>query len=709
MASSGANRLAQEKSPYLLQHASNPVDWYPWGDEAFKKADSEDKPIFLSIGYSTCHWCHVMEKESFEDAEIARLLNRVFVSIKVDREERPDIDNYYMSVSQLLTGTGGWPLTLIMSPNKHPFFAATYLPKESRFGRIGLLELIPQVSDLWQNHRERILRSSHDISQLIQRTLQANVQGEITEEVLDSAYESLVDQYDEENGGFGKAPKFPTPHNLTFLMRYGQNAKNRKALSMVDHTLTMMRMGGVYDQIGFGFHRYSTDADWRVPHFEKMLYDQALLLIAYLEAFHLTGNSRHRRTAEEIVEYLMREMVSAQGGFYSAQDADSEGYEGRFYLWETNEISKLLSGFEKELVIRLFNVQPEGNFREESTRSLSGRNILYMTRPLKQVAAEMGISEEACARYLDQARAKMLAYRSKRTHPHKDKKILCDWNGLTIAALSIAGRILETDYYTTTAERTAEFILTKMRDPEGHLFHRFVDNEKAIRGFLDDYAFLIWGLIELYETTFKTEYLRSANELTNKARALFKDELGGFFFTPPGDDLPMRKKESYDGAIPSGNSVLMINMLRLAKLTGQSVLENEAQQIARHFAKQIQQNPLGHVHMLSGVSVAFSPAPQIVVVGKGGDPSTIRMQNTVRRSRLLDTNVLFRPYEEDAEITSLAPFVKELSLIDNKATAYVCYDKACKKPTNDIRTLPQLLLKHNHPSRDEQAANSRKE
>ena len=510
MTNARPNRLAREKSPYLLQHAYNPEDWYPWGDEAFEKARKENKPIFLSIGYSTCHWCHVMEKESFQDDEVARLLNETFISIKVDREERPDIDSHYMTVCQLLSGTGGWPLTIVMSPTKQPFFASTYLPKSTRFGRVGLLQLIPQVAHIWKTRREVIQKSSEEISLLVQQIACEDRDGKLSESVIHAAYDGLVSQYDKINAGFGNAPKFPTPHNLFFLMRYWQSRGKRQALDIVENTLTAMRMGGIYDHIGFGFHRYSTDAQWRLPHFEKMLYDQALLTLAYTEAYKITQKEFYKTVAMEIIEYVLRDMRSENGAFFTAEDADSEGQEGKFYSWTEKEIADILTATEFQTIKEIFSIQSHGNYHEEATRQNTGRNMLYMSKCQKELAATLNISEEELIARLTKAREKMFRYRENRTHPHKDKKILCDWNGIMIAALAKAGRILGNEVYTAAAQQAAEFLLIEMRDSEGLLYHRFMDGERAIRGFLDDYAFLIWGLVELYWTSFKTRYLANA-------------------------------------------------------------------------------------------------------------------------------------------------------------------------------------------------------
>jgi uncharacterized protein YyaL (SSP411 family) len=690
--SARTNRLAREKSPYLLQHAHNPVDWYPWGDEAFKKAKAEDKPIFLSIGYSTCHWCHVMENESFEDDEVARLLNETFVSIKVDREERPDIDSYYMTVCGLLSGTGGWPLTIIMSPAKQPFFASTYLPKMSRFGRIGLLELIPQVANIWKTRREKILKSSGDISELVKQASQEKGTGKLTDSILQAAYEGLVAQYDEKTGGFGNAPKFPTPHNLFFLMRHWQSTGQEKALHIVEHTLTAMRMGGIYDHTGYGFHRYSTDAQWHLPHFEKMSYDQALLTLAYTEAYQITKKQFYKVTAGEIIEYVLRDMISKQGAFYSAEDADSEGQEGKFYLWAENEIAGILNVTEYKVIKEAFNIQTAGNYVDEATRQQTGRNLLHMSRSHSELAVALGISEDELMKHLTAAREKMFRYREKRTHPHKDKKILCDWNGIMIAALSKAGRILEKERYIKIAKRAADFLLTEMLDSKGQLYHRYIDGERAIQGFLDDYAFLAWGLIELYEASFNTRYLQAAIRLNELTKAIFGDTDGGaFFFTPKGNELPLRKKEKYDGAVPSGNSLAMLNMLRLARLTGHADLEEQANQIAENFAYAIQQHPLNHVQMLIGLNQALFPSPEIVITGNTDDSTTQEMLGTINQSAVLDVLVLFKSTNGQSEIMKLAPFTSDLSLIDNRATAYLCRNYQCEMPTNDSSKLARML------------------
>ncbi len=434
------NRLISEKSPYLLQHAYNPVNWYPWGAEAFDTAKEENKPIFLSIGYSACHWCHVMEKESFEDNEVAALLNEVFISIKVDREERPDIDTVYMKVCQLMTGSGGWPLTIIMTPEKKPFFAATYLPKESRFGRVGMLDLAPRIKKMWSNQPGDINRLSEEITAALKREEAVTPGNALGEAALQSAYEELCRRFDEQHGGFGPAPKFPTPHNLVFLLRYWKRKKDPKALRMVEQTLRAMRQGGVYDHVGFGFHRYSTDDQWLVPHFEKMLYDQAMLTLAYADAYLATKNEEHKQTACEICNYVLRDMTGQGGGFYSAEDADSEGVEGKFYVWSYEEINNILGPSEAGLIIKVFNVAKDGNFTDQTMNERPGTNILHLDRSPEQSAAALNMSYPNLHAHVSAALKKLFSSRDKRIHPGKDDKILTDWNGLMIMALARAAQ-----------------------------------------------------------------------------------------------------------------------------------------------------------------------------------------------------------------------------------------------------------------------------
>ena len=490
-----SNHLVNEASPYLRQHVDNPVDWYPWGQDAFDKAQREDKPIFLSIGYSTCHWCHVMAHESFEHPEVARLMNETFVPIKVDREERPDIDNVYMRACQVMTGGGGWPLTIIMTPDKKPFFAATYIPRESRFGLEGMMELIPHIREIWATRRGEALSLSDRITAELQRTSQSTAGEELNEATLKLCYEQLAGCFDSEHGGFGCAPKFPTAHNLLFLLRYWKRTGSRTAMDMVEQTLHSMRRGGIYDHVGFGFHRYSTDSQWLVPHFEKMLYDQAMLAMAYIEAYQVTRKEGYGRTAREILTYVLRDMTSPDGGFFSAEDADSEGEEGKFYLWTQEQVRQALGNEEADFLSHMFDIREDGNYLEEASSEKSGANILHLRKPLEEIASDLCVSEQDLQGHLGALRQRLFAYREKRVHPMKDDKILTDWNGLMIAALAKGAQALDEPRYGEAACRAADFILGNMRKTNGRLWHRHRGGRTGVEANLDDYAFLVWGLI----------------------------------------------------------------------------------------------------------------------------------------------------------------------------------------------------------------------
>ncbi|MDD3365095.1 MAG: thioredoxin domain-containing protein [Syntrophomonas sp.] len=573
-----ANRLINEKSPYLLQHAYNPVDWYPWGEEAFQKAEREDKPVFLSIGYSTCHWCHVMERESFEDTAVADLLNQDFVCIKVDREERPDIDHIYMQVCQTLTGSGGWPLTIIMTPERHPFYAATYLPPRSRGGMAGLLELLPRLSELWKNDRETALNAGQEISNLIKKTPGVKTGIQLSEKVLVRAFQQYDQAFDSAYGGFGSAPKFPTPHTLLFLLKYYELNGEKKALQMVEKTLISMYQGGIYDHVGFGFARYSTDRKWLVPHFEKMLYDNALLAMAYLEAYRLTGSDLYGRVAREIFTYILRDMTSPEGGFYSAEDADSEGEEGRFYAWSRDEVMAVL-GPRGTAYCEIYDITEAGNFE--------GRNIPNLIRSSNTKDARAELELERQSLYIQ---------REKRVKPLKDDKILSGWNGLMIAAMAMGYRILNDKRYLLAAERAADFILLNLRREDGRLLARYRDGEAVYPAYAADYAFLIWGLIELHEAGSDNRFLELAQELNNDLLKLFWDkEKGGlFFYGEDSEELLIRPKEIYDGAIPSDNAVATLNFLRLARMTGNANLDKNVRDQFLLFAGSINENPTAY-------------------------------------------------------------------------------------------------------------------
>lgn len=678
------NRLSNEKSPYLLQHANNPVDWFPWGDEAFKKAKEENKPVFLSIGYSTCHWCHVMAHESFEDDEIAKIMNNTFVSIKVDREERPDIDKIYMTVCQMMTGSGGWPLTIIMTPEKKPFFAGTYFPKRTRFNRIGLIELIGRIKEMWNNQKNELLDSADKIAFSLQNIDQEAPGSEFTKITLKKAYQMLLKQFDEISGGFGSRPKFPTPHNLILLLRYWRRTGEKKALEMVEKTLQEMRKGGIYDHIGFGFHRYSTDSTWLVPHFEKMLYDQALIAIAYVEAYQATKNEIYKKSAQEIFIYVLRDMTSPEGGFYSAEDADSEGEEGKFYVWSKNELETILESDELELAIKLFNVEESGNYLEEATGKKTKKNILHLKKYLGNDIQEK----------IKKIRKKLFEKRETRIHPHKDDKILTDWNGLMIAALAKGAIAFKEESYINTSMKAVKFLLSNLLDSDNKLLHRYKDGVSEINGYLTDYSFLIWGLIELYEATFDISYLEWAINLHNIQIQDFWDaNIGGFYFTANNaEELLTRQKEIYDGAIPSGNSIAMLNLLRLSYITGTSELEEKAYILNRVFSERIRANPLAHTQFLVAIDFAIGPTYSLVVAGNKGDEDTNFMIETLRKEYAPNKVIMRRNTDqEEPDIDRFSNFVEFFTNLDKKATAYICINKICKPPTHDTSHALKLL------------------
>jgi uncharacterized protein YyaL (SSP411 family) len=684
----GKNRLCFEKSPYLLQHQDNPVDWHPWGEEAFARARAEDKPIFLSIGYATCHWCHVMEHESFEEPEVAKVLNETFVCIKVDREERPDVDSIYMAVCQMTTGRGGWPLTVFMTPDRVPFFCGTYFPKSS------LLAMIPRVGEAWRDDRSTIVSHAGHLRESLQGVLGGTAGGGagLGSRELHAAFGQLANRYDPVGGGFGGAPKFPTPHNLLFLLRYWKRTGEPAALQMVEHTLEKMREGGVYDHVGFGFHRYSTDERWFLPHFEKMLYDQAMLLMAYCEAYQATRWDAFRQTAQEIAAYVLRDMTDPQGGFYSAEDADSEGEEGKFYVWSEDELRRVLAD-DADFVLRVFEVSAGGNWREEATGRRSGTNILSLNKSFSQLAEEQGVGEEALRSRWESARSRLFAVREKRIHPYKDDKVLADWNGLMIAALSIASRALGEPAYARAAQDAAEFITTSMRAPGGGLFHRYRDGEAAVTAMIDDYAFFVWGLLELYETTFDPSVLAKAVHYNDYLLEHFWDEeAGGFYLTSDAaEGLIVRPKSVYDGATPSGNSVAMLNLSRLFHITGRTWYGDRAREVGRAFREQVSLGAAGFTMLMAAVDFAVGPSFEIVVAGHSGGRDSRRMIDEIHRRYIPNKVVLFRSEEAPAPLVELAPYVETQGAVDGAATAYVCRDFACDLPTTDVEKMLELL------------------
>ena len=671
------NRLANEQSPYLLQHADNPVDWYPWGKEAFKKAKELDRPIFLSIGYSTCHWCHVMEHESFEDDSVAKLLNDSFISIKVDREELPEIDHLYMSVCQAMTGGGGWPLTIVMTPSKEPFFAGTYFPKDKRGGRSGLFQILPMIADAWTSKRQDLMTSVGQVKNYLNRINSKPTGDNFSTELITKAYDQFHNGFDEEYGGFYKAPKFPSPHNLIFLMRYHHSFNNKIALDMATKTLRQMRLGGIYDHIGFGFHRYSTDRHWLVPHFEKMLYDQAMIAMAYTEAYHITKDALFAQTAREIFTYVLRDMTASEGGFYSAEDADSEGEEGKFYIWTEQEITKILGEDYSKEFNNVFSITASGNFRDESSGKETGLNIPH----LKNYTANRNNE-------LETSREKLFNVREKRIHPLKDDKILTDWNGLMIAALAKAAIVLDEPLYLDAAEKAAEFVLHSISKGE-RLLKRYRNGVAALDAHLDDYAFMAWGLLELYEATFATKYLSQALDLMNiMVEDFWDDKNGGYFLgSDQSEKLIVRSKTAYDGAIPSGNSVAVMNMVKLTRITGNTNWAELAEKTIRAFSEDVNRAPTGYTLMLTGFMFDTQNSKEIVIVGDSRNRNTTKFLHTIRASYAPHKVLLFKDTSvSDNRLEQLANWTSTQNSINGKPTAYVCKNFACNQPTSDLQT-----------------------
>jgi uncharacterized protein YyaL (SSP411 family) len=633
-----------------------------------------------------------MAHESFEDDETASLLNEAFVCVKVDREERPDIDGIYMRVCQMMTGGGGWPLTVIMTPDRRPFYAATYIPKESRWGRTGLVELIPKLGRLWRTERERIEEAAARTVSLLQPP--GSERGETPgAETLADAFKELRGRFDEEFGGFGAAPKFPMPHQLLFLLRYGERTGEAEAIRIAEKTLRAMRRGGIFDQLGYGFHRYSTDRQWLVPHFEKMLYDQALCVLACTEAFHVGGDPEHAQTAREILEYVLRDLRAPEGGFYAAEDADSEGEEGRFYLWEMEEIRRLLGPEEARFAAEVFGIEEEGNFIDPMTGSRTGLNILHLALTEADIAGRHGISEEEFRRRRETVRLRLLSARAGRVRPRRDDKILADWNGLMVAALARAAFVLDEPLYLDAARAAAGFIRARMRTPDGRLFHRWCGGEPAVMGNIDDYAFAIWGLIELYEAGFAAGDLRLALELQRVLTDRFRDPEGGFYFTPDdGEELLFRLKESHDGAVPSGNAVTLMNLIRLGRMTGDPRLEEEASALSGAFAESVRRIPSAHTQWMVALEMLAAPSSEVVIAGRPEAGDTRELIDVVRRCRALRPVLLLRPEGETApEIAKIAPFTKGMDAIGGRAAAYVCSGFSCKRPVTDPKELAAIL------------------
>jgi len=684
------NRLIKESSPYLLQHAYNPVDWYPWGKEAFSKALKEDKPIFLSIGYSTCHWCHVMERESFENKETADLLNKYFVSIKVDREERPDIDHIYMMTCQLMTGSGGWPLSVFMTAGQVPFFAGTYFPPKSRYGRIGFNDLLSGINSKWQENRDEILENSRNLTEHLNKVNNSEESVQLSEMILHKTVDQFEKRFDSNDGGFGNAPKFPSPHNLLFLMRYSKAYNRVIASEMALKTLSKMRMGGIFDHIGYGFHRYSTDKEWLVPHYEKMLYDQAILMHAYTDAYFLSGNEDFINTAELIAKYVISDLSDQNGGFHSAEDADSEGIEGKFYVWTEEELKSILTEDDLQFAKAVYNVLAIGNYNDEFTRQPSGNNILHQIEHDIDLAASLGVSSIEFSQKKERIRELLFTKREKRIRPLKDDKVLTDWNGLMISALAKLYSATNNIIYLEKAELAWNFIEEKMI-VDGKIIHRYRNNTAGLTATLDDYAFLIWGLLELYDATYNDIYLLKCCELTKTAIEDFWDSSsGGFFFSPRyGENLIIRTKESYDGAIPSGNSVMAMNLNRLSRLTFDTELDKYCNELLKSYSSLLTNSPLGSTFLLITLLNKLTVQFDLVIVGNPISDEAKKVIDLIR-SEFLNISVIVKR-DEASSVKQLA----EYSMANGKTTFYLCKNFNCELPTNNpeevIRQLSQVV------------------
>jgi uncharacterized protein len=667
------NRLIFASSPYLLQHAENPVDWYPWGDEAFALAKKENKPVFLSIGYATCHWCHVMAHESFEDRDVAAVLNRLFVPIKVDREERPDIDDRYMTVSRLMTGSGGWPLNVFLTPEKVPFLTATYIPRTRKMGMPGVIEFLENVAALWNTRRDRIEQNCMAVMAELERLTPVSSENGESAGVIEAAFRQLEALYDPEWGGFGGAPKFPMPGYLGFLLRYGKTSGNPQTLDMVGRTLRMMRRGGVCDQVGFGIHRYSVDRQWLVPHFEKMLYDQALIAAAALEACQATGEPLYGRIAEEIMEFVLRELTTPEGGFYSALDADSEGEEGTFYLWGPLDIREVLGEEEAAFAIALFGVTEKGNFE--------GKNILHLpvTPGSPEGSAELEAIMDDPA--LKEVRKRLLAARQRRIRPLRDEKVLTSWNGLMIAAFARGYAIAGSMNYLVTAETGVRFIRDRLTRPDGRLMRSTCNGEVSVPAFLEDYAGYVHGLIALYEATLDSGHLADALRLTADMLRLFGGATGGLYDTgSDAETVLVRTKSVDDGVIPSGNSLAAMNLLRLGRIVRDDAMVMEGDRLLRAFMGNVAKQPAAYLNFLAAVDFLMTPPTEITFVGRRNSPETAAMLREIGR-RFIPGLVLRFEGEESALATTSGV----------SSSARLCAAGACHAPVSGVVNLKRLL------------------
>ena len=695
------NRLIHETSPYLLQHAHNPVDWYPWGEEAFQKARSENKLILLSVGYSACHWCHVMERESFENKDIAAIMNQHFVSIKVDREERPDVDGIYMQAVQALTGQGGWPMTVFLTPNGRPFYGGTYFPpRDRRYGGQvvpGFPRILLSMADAYENRREEVEEQANQIAEHLQQRSGSPFRhkgttpgGTVPLELLNTASKALAADFDPEHGGFGSAPKFPNTMSLELLLRIslhrlGQitSKPTRPELEIVETTLQHMANGGIYDQLGGGFHRYAVDTEWLVPHFEKMLYDNALLSRIYLHTYLVTNNPFYERIVEETLNYVIREMTSPEGGFYSTQDADSEGEEGKFFLWTPAEIEKALLPEDAPLFMQYYDVTSRGNFE--------GKNILHVEQDAQQVADDAHISLEELQASLQRSRKMLFKVREQRIRPGRDEKILTSWNGLMLRSFAEAGRYLNRPDYLNIAIANAEFLLRTVR-PEGRLLRTYKDGRAHLKGYLEDYAFLADGLLALYEASFDPRWFAEARRLMDEAIQLFADEQNGGFFDTGSDHeaLLSRPKEIMDNALPAGNSVATDVLLRLATFTGEDSYRQRAENYLHPLTDILIQHPQAFSHVLNALDFALSPVKEFAIMGDPHEADTRALLEVIN-NRYLPNSVLACAAPNDTEAAQVVPLLESRPLKDGKATAYVCQNFVCAAPVNRVEELERLV------------------
>jgi len=698
------NRLIHEKSPYLLQHAHNPVEWYPWGDEAFQKAHVEDKPIFLSIGYSTCYWCHVMEREVFENETIAALMNRTLVCIKVDREERPDIDRVYMSALQAMTGSGGWPMSMFLTPELKPFFGATYIPPDDQHNRAGFPRILERINEVWTTDRAQVLDTGQKISEYLKQMTSAAPQPlEVDQKALDAGFDYFRRNYDSVNGGFGNAPKFPRPAVLNFLLRYHARTKKTEALEMTLETLRAMANGGMYDHVGGGFHRYATDDRWHVPHFEKMLYDQAQLAISYLEAFQITREGFFANVARNVCDYVLRDLSHPEGGFYSAEDAESapdaklphQKEEGAFYVWTCGEIDSLLSPHEAKVFKRHFGIEEDGNVVADPHGIFKGKNILHVIASDAEIARQLGLREDDIAKTLASAREKLFAARNDRPHCHLDDKILTSWNGLMISALARASQVLGEHQYLEAAEKSARFVLDHLFDVLAQkLLHRFRDGEARFDAQLDDYAFFVQALIDLYEASFEIDWLRQALALTDQMNTLFYDQEKGGYFDTTGQDISIlvRTKEWYDGAEPSGNSIAILNLLRLTQFTNDATYDRMARASLRHFGERLLKQPHATPQFLVALDASLSKPAQIIIAGESSNKRTQILLHEIH-SRFIPNKVLLLADGARGQefLAGFVPFLGRTTMVDLEPTVYVCENYTCQLPTTDPAILSRLL------------------